>query len=157
MTNWDARWMEHAKAVAQWSKDPRRKVGCLIIDADQNQLSGGYNGFPRGIADDDRLNDRSKKLKIIVHAEVNAVAAAARNGHSVKGATAYVTHNPCCQCACLLIQSGVKRVVYTEQTGHSPEWTDDFLLAVHLLREAEIDVICCWIDSNGAYSHIHHI
>lgn len=56
MANWDERWMKQAAAVAQWSKDPRRKVGCLIIDADNNQLSGGFNGFPRGIADDGRLH-----------------------------------------------------------------------------------------------------
>jgi dCMP deaminase len=132
--------MEHAKAVAKWSKDPRRKVGCLIIDADQNQLSGGYNGFPRGIADDDRLNDRETKLKMIVHAEANAVAAAARKGHSVKGATAYVTHSLCSHCACLLIQAGIKRVVCEEQLGYSKEWEKDFLLAGVLLVEAGVEL-----------------
>lgn len=139
-TNWDARWIEHAKAIAQWSKDPRRKVGCLIIDADQNQLSGGYNGFPRGIADDDRLNDRETKLKMIIHAEANAVASAARNGNSIKGATAYVTHNPCSQCACLLVQAGIKRVVCISQHGYSSEWEKDFQWARILLAEAKVEL-----------------
>ncbi len=139
MSDWDARWMRTAETVAQWSKDPRRKVGCIVVDDDNNQLSGGYNGFPRGIADDDRLNDRDTKLKIIVHAEANAVAAAARNGHSIKGATVYVTHNPCSQCACLLIQAGIRRVVFTKQTGYSAEWSKDFQLALDLLNEAAVE------------------
>ena len=140
MTNWDARWMQAAENVAQWSKDPRRKVGCLIVDSDNNQLSGGYNGFPRGIADDHRLHDREIKLKMIVHAEANAVAAAARNGHSIEGATAYVTHNLCSQCACLLIQAGIKRVVCVEQTGYSSGWEKDFQWARVLLAEAGVDL-----------------
>lgn len=140
MSNWDDRWMSVAQMVAGWSKDPRRKVGCVIVDADNNQLSGGYNGFPRGIADDKRLEDRPLKLKITVHAEANAVAAAARNGHSIKGETAYITHNPCSQCACLLIQAGIKRVVYQIQLGHSYDWTEDFKLAINLLEEAGVKV-----------------
>ncbi len=135
MANWDQRWMQLAESVAQWSKDPRRKVGCLIVDADNNQLSGGYNGFPRGIADDERLNDRETKLKIVVHAEANAVAAAARNGHSVKGATAYVTHYVCSRCVCLLIQAGISRVVTSGQQGYSKEWEQDFALGLTLLVE----------------------
>lgn len=140
MTNWDARWMQAAENVAQWSKDPRRKVGCIIVDDDNNQLSGGYNGFPRGIADDTRLHDRDIKLKMVVHAEANAVAAAARNGHSIKGGTAYITHNPCSQCACLMIQAGIKRMVFARQTGYSAEWHKDFQLALELLGEAKIIV-----------------
>ena len=133
--------MDHAKAIAQWSKDPRRKVGCLIVDADQNQLSGGYNGFPRGIVDDDRrLNNREIKLKMIVHAEANAVAAAARNGHSINGATAYVTHNLCSQCACLLIQAGIKRVVCVEQQDYSSDWEKDFQWARVLLEETGVEL-----------------
>ena len=103
--------MDVARQLASWSKDPKRKVGCVIIDDDKNQLSGGFNGFPRGISDDERLLNKPVKLQMIVHAEANAVAAAARNGHSLKGSTAYVTSRPCCQCAALLIQAGVKRVV----------------------------------------------
>lgn len=137
---WDARWLEQTHSIAQWSHDPRRKVACLIIDSDNNQLSGGYNGFPRGIVDDERLNDRGTKLKMVVHAEANAVASAARNGHSVKGATAYINHSPCTQCACLLIQAGIKRIVYETQEGGSPKWTEDFQMALGLLSEAGIDV-----------------
>lgn len=140
MTHWDTRWLSQARGVASWSRDPRRKVGCIIVDSDNNQLSGGYNGFPRGIADDDRLNNRDLKNKIVVHAEANAIAGAARNGHSIKNATAYITHNPCTQCACLLIQAGIQRVVFEIQKGYSMDWTPDFELAVSLLKEAGVDL-----------------
>lgn len=130
--------METAQNIAEWSKDPRRKVGCVIVDDDNVQLSGGFNGFPRGIADDGRLNDRNLKNKMVIHAEANAVAAAARKGNSLMGATAYVTHNPCSQCAALFIQAGITRVVYTKQEGHSEDWVEDFRLALELLIEARV-------------------
>lgn len=137
---WDLRFLSSAREISSWSKDPRRKVGCVIIDDDYNQLSGGFNGFPRGIADDHRLDDRPVKNRMIVHAEANAVAAAARNGHSLKDATVYITHAPCPQCACLLIQAGVVRVVYSKQKDSNPEDEEDFALAVVLLKEACVHV-----------------
>ena len=99
MNGWDRKFIEMAVLVSSWSKDPSTKVGCVIADSDHAQLSEGFNGFPRGIADDERLNQREIKYRLIVHAEANAIAAAARNGHGLKGATAYVTFCPCPQCA----------------------------------------------------------
>ena len=134
---WDRKFMAQAALVASWSKDPSTKVGCTIVDSDHAQLSDGYNGFPRGIADDARLHDRAVKYRLIVHAEANAVAAAARNGHSLKGATAYVTFWPCPQCAALLIQAGVVRVV--TQSGVVPErWKTECALARSMFLEAGI-------------------
>lgn len=138
MTHWDKRFLEAAINVSDWSKDPHRRVGCIIVDDDHNQLSGGYNGFPRGIADDHRLHTKEVKLKLIVHAEANAVAAAARNGHSLKGSTTYITRPPCTQCAALLIQSGVKRVVFLTGTTLS-KWESDWKLAEALLSEAKVE------------------
>lgn len=140
MTNRDQRWMEVARLISTWSRDPRRKVGCVVVDDDDNQLSGGYNGFPRGIVDDDRLDDRNMKNLMVVHAEANAIAAAARNGHSLKGGTLYVTHNPCSQCACLIIQAGIKRVVYIMQPNVSSDWLLSFKVAIDLLTEANISI-----------------
>src|ERR1700733_10470099 len=97
---WALRFLRVAMEIASWSKDPRHKVGCVIVDDDRNQLSGGYNGFPRRVADDHRLEDsthtvaESEKLLIMIHAEANAVAAAARNGHSIKGSIVYITRPP---------------------------------------------------------------
>lgn len=138
MNNWDRKFLSAALLVASWSKDPSTQVGCVITDGDHNQLSGGFNGFPRGIADDDRLHDRETKLKLIVHAEANAVAAAARNGHALKGSTAYVTLPPCSQCAALLIQAGVYRVVFVSGTRPS-KWELDWVLAQGLMSEAGIE------------------
>lgn len=140
---WDQKFLQAAQLIATWSKDPNHKVGCVIVDDDHNQLSGGYNGFPRGVKDDDRLNAASSlldtKLRIIVHAEANAVAAAARNGHSLKGGTAYITSAPCCQCASLLIQAGVKRVVIPDSTlDPNSKWAQDMCMAITTLQEAEV-------------------
>ena len=137
MNNWDKKFLDAATLVASWSKDPSTNVGCVITDDDHNQLSGGFNGFPRGIVDDYRLTDRETKLKLIVHAEANAVAAAARNGHALKGSTAYITLPPCSQCAALLIQAGVYRVVFLSGVKPS-KWELDWELAQGLLSEAGI-------------------
>lgn len=135
---WDRRFMQIAYLTASWSKDPNTKVGCVVIDSDFNQLSGGFNGLPRGIADSpDRLANRDIKLLYIVHAEANAVAAAARNGHSLKGATCYVTRRPCCQCASLLIQAGVAVVVVPNRTDEK-RWLENVEAAERVLVEAGV-------------------
>jgi dCMP deaminase len=138
MNNWDRKFLSIAALVASWSKDPSTQVGCVITDGDHNQLAGGFNGFPRGILDDQRLRDREAKLKIIVHAEANAVSAAARNGHALKGSTVYITLPPCSQCAALLIQAGVYRVVFCAGVKPS-KWEADWILAQGLLAEAGIE------------------
>jgi len=137
MNGWDRKFIEMAVLVSSWSKDPSTKVGCVIADSDHAQLSEGFNGFPRGIADNDRLHVREMKYRLIVHAEANAIAAAARNGHSLKGATAYVTFSPCPQCAALLIQAGIVRVVTI--AGATPaHWLAECEIAQAMLREAGV-------------------
>lgn len=137
ITKWDLRFLDVAKQIATWSKDPRTKVGCVIVDVDHNQLSGGFNGFPRGIADDDRLENRDTKLRMIVHAEANAVAAAARNGHSLKNAICYCTLPPCSQCAALLIQAGV-RSVFVLTGGWEKRNVESVNVAKQLFYEAGV-------------------
>lgn len=137
---WDRRMLQAAVLTGSWSKDPSTKVGCLVIDADRNQLSGGYNGFPRGIADDDRLNDREQKYKIVVHAEANAVAAAARNGHSLKGGVLYTTAFPCSQCCALIIQAGIRHVVYLRREDFEKRWADDIRISQTMFQEVGIGV-----------------
>jgi dCMP deaminase len=138
MNNWDRKFLDVAALVASWSKDPSTRVGCVIVDDDHIQLAGGFNGFPRNILDNNRLHDRETKLKIIVHAEANAVSSAARNGHALKGSTAYITLPPCAQCASLLIQAGVYRVVFLSGVKPS-KWEVDWILAQGLLAEAGIE------------------
>ena len=71
---WDKRFLELAKHISLWSKDPSTKVGCVVVGEDREIRSTGFNGFPRGIEDDDgRLSDRSQKYPLICHAEENAI------------------------------------------------------------------------------------
>jgi dCMP deaminase len=136
MMQWNFRFMQIAKEVSTWSKHPTTKVGCIIVDDDHNQLSGGFNGLPRG-CDDSRIIDQSREQSSTVHAEANAVAAAARNGHSLLGSTAYVTQPPCSQCAALLIQAGVKQIFYTT-ADLSPKWMASFEEAKFTPHEAGV-------------------
>ena len=109
---WDLRFLELAKHISDWSKDPSTKVGCIIVGEDREIRSTGFNGFPRGIEDtDERLNDREQKYPLICHAEENAIMHAARIGVSLKGCTAYVTWPPCNRCSRSLIQAGIKKIV----------------------------------------------
>ena len=93
---WDHRFLDLATHIASWSKDPSTKVGCVVVGSDREIRSTGFNGFPRGIDDDDdRLTDRSKKYPLICHAEENAIMHAARIGMTLKDCVAYVTWPPC--------------------------------------------------------------
>jgi dCMP deaminase len=136
---WDVRFMLLAVAVSSWSKHPNWQVGCLLVDDDKNQLSSGFNGLPRRVADDWRLTESAIRRELVVHAEANAVAAAARNGHALKGATAYITLRPCCQCAALLIQAGVKRVV-AFNTEHA-RLAQNMRMAERSLEEAGVEYV----------------
>lgn len=107
MTKWDTRFIDLAKLVASWSKDPSTQVGAVIVDKDKRIVSTGFNGFPQGV--DDEATDRDIKLLRTIHAEENALLFARRD---VTGMTVYVTRPPCARCAAKLIQSGVSRVVY---------------------------------------------
>jgi dCMP deaminase len=138
---WDIRFIELAKHISLWSKDPSTKVGCVVVGEDREIRSTGFNGFPRGIDDDeDRLMDREKKYPLICHAEENAIMHAARIGVSLKNSTAYVTWPPCSRCARSLIQAGIKEVVYPN-TGEIPErWKDDFNTSNEMMKEAGLRV-----------------
>lgn len=135
---WDRRFIALAEHIAGWSKDPSTQVACVVVGPDREIRSTGYNGFPRGVADDGRLVNREDKYPIIVHAEENAVAQAARIGVSLKGCTAFLWPlPPCSKCARLLIQAGVSAVVY--QLRDIPErWRDDVQRARDLLLEAGV-------------------
>ena len=110
MIDWRQRYLLLAEHVAQWSKDPSTKVGCVLVNSDGIIVGTGYNGFPRGVKDTpERLLDRPTKYKMTIHAEVNAVLNASA---SVKGATAFCTHPPCSSCLGVLIQAGVIGVIH---------------------------------------------
>jgi len=138
---WDLRFIELADHIAQWSKDPSTKVGCVIVGEDREIRSTGFNGFPRGIDDDEeRLNNRDLKYPLICHAEENAIMHAARIGVSLKGSSAYVTWPPCSRCARSLIQAGINEVIYSAKIEIPERWTDDFNIASDMFKESGVVV-----------------
>ena len=138
---WDKRFLDLATHISTWSKDPSTKVGCVVVGEDREIRSTGFNGFPRGIKDDEeRLADREQKYPLICHAEENAIMHAARTGISLKGNTAYVTWPPCSRCTRSLIQAGVSEVVYPADINIPDRWQDDFATASAMMEEAGVKV-----------------
>lgn len=137
---WDKRYLKIAKDVAQWSKDPSRKIGAVIIGDKGQIISQGYNGFPRGIRDEQqRYDDRETKYKYVVHAEANAIYNAIHSGSNTNGSTIYVTGLPVChECAKAIIQTGIRKVVM--DTLPNDAWLQSGELAVELFREAGVEV-----------------
>jgi len=122
MADWDKRFLDLAEHVAQWSKDPRTKVGAVIVDEKKRVISVGYNGFPRGVCDDDeRYEERETKHLFVAHAERNALDNAPL---MVDDCTLYVPLVPCNECAKSIIQKGIRRVVsyVPERDGTGFNW-----------------------------------
>lgn len=133
---WDCRFLDLAAHVAKWSKDPSTKVGAVLVDPETRTILGtGYNGFPRGVRDDAvRYEDRAQKYPRIVHAEVNAILTA---NSSIRGATIYTSpFAPCNECAKMIIQAGVKRVV--SPRTDVKRWAESFSIAAEMFSEAGV-------------------
>lgn len=108
----DKRYLRMSAIWAENSYCNRRKVGAIIVK-DQMIISDGYNGTPAGF--ENICEDENGITKpYVLHAEANAITKVARSNNSSDGATLYVTASPCLECAKLIIQSGIKRVVYNE-------------------------------------------
>lgn len=136
---WHIRFLSLAMHIAQWSRDPDRKIGAVIVRPDKTIASVGFNGFPRGVEDSDtRYSDKALKRELVVHAEVNAILHAREPLH---GYTLYVWPVlPCARCAAAIIQSGIARVVYVPLKQGS-NWATTGEIAATMLREANIEVI----------------
>ena len=130
---WDERFLGLAQHVATWSKDPRTKVGAVLVNETKQVLSVGYNGFPRGVFDLlTRYDDRQTKLMFVAHAERNALDNCFAD---TRGSTLYVTLPPCNECVKSIIQKGVKRIV-TLTSDARPQDNSD--VAMTMLAEAGI-------------------
>lgn len=139
MNKWNQRYLDIAKEVSTWSKDPSRRIGAVIVGDKGQIISQGYNGFPRGIEDYEyRYENREIKYKYVVHAEANAIYNAIHNGANTDGAIMYVTGLPVChECAKAIIQVGIKKVVM--DTEESPRWDESSKLALEMFREAGLE------------------
>ena len=126
--------MDMAELISSWSKDPSTQVGAVVVDEDRRIVSLGYNGFPFGISDDKRLDNREIKYKMIVHAECNALLFCSE---PPVGCTIYTyPFMPCPKCAGMIIQTGITRVVSYQ--SHNDRWEDDFAISRGMFKEAGI-------------------
>jgi len=108
----DKRYLRMARIWAENSYCQRRKVGALLVK-DQMIISDGYNGTPAGFENVCEYENGVTK-PYVLHAEANAITKVARIGNSSEGSTLYITASPCLECSKLIIQAGIKRVVYND-------------------------------------------
>lgn len=127
----DTRYLKMAKIWAENSYCKRRQVGALLVK-DKMIISDGYNGTPSGFENEcEDENNISKPY--VLHAEANAITKVAKSNNNSDGATLYITSSPCIECSKLIIQAGIKRVIYCE-LYRSEE-------GIQLLKRAGIDVV----------------
>ena len=131
VNKWDGRFMEMAYLIASWAScyKENRKIGCVIVK-NKRIMTTGYNGAPReklGIP-----SGTKQEICYATHAEQNAIIQAARLGVSIDGATLYCTHQPCSLCTRMIINAGIRRVVYEQG------YPDDFSL--QLFHDAQIPI-----------------
>ena len=124
----DKRYLRMARIWAENSYCKRRQVGALVVK-DQRIISDGYNGTPSGF--DNVCEENNVSFPYVLHAEANAITKLARSHNNSEGSTLYVTASPCMECAKLIIQAGIKRVIYGENYR-----LDD---GIKLLKRAGID------------------
>lgn len=139
---WHNRFLMLAEHIAEWSKDPRRKVGAVIVDANNRIVSVGYNGFPTGVDDSQMWRyERPQKYLYMEHAERNAVYNAHLTSASPIGGTIYTTFMTCADCARAIIQCGIKNV-HTWEDGYdkSSVWYESFNAAFTMFNEADVKV-----------------
>ncbi|MDP1637147.1 MAG: dCMP deaminase family protein [Candidatus Nitrotoga sp.] len=141
VAKWDQRFIELSKYVSEWSKDPKARVGAVIVSQRGGSMTLGYNGFPMGVEDSaERLDDPQVKLELIVHAEQNALIAA---GDKANGATIYVWGKPvCARCAGAIIQAGIKRVVAMspDTVDKQSKWYKTGKFSIEMFEEADVKV-----------------
>lgn len=141
---WDEYFIDIANVVRKKSKDPNTQVGAIIVGRDNQIVSTGFNGFPRGIDEGDATRwERPVKYQFVEHAERNAIYNAARTGVSLIGCTLYLAGmgpptSPCTECAKAIIQSGITCVVGKACKALPETWVADLDFAQMLLEEADV-------------------
>lgn len=138
---WDQLFMEKVYLIAKKSKDPRTKIGAVLVKNNVAILEG-FNGFPRKVKDyRSRYEDREIKYKLVVHAEANSVFVAAKLGISIDGATCYTQGMPCNECCKALLQGGIKEIViHSRWPSMGPKWEEAAKWSELMCDEAGIKV-----------------
>lgn len=144
--NWDEYFINIMETVASKSKDPRTKVGAVVVGPNNEIRSTGFNGFPIGVKDTiERYSNRELKYKYVSHADANCIYFAARNGVKLEGCRMYLPWYPCTDCTKAIIQSGIKEVVldgknWEEKTEHWKDWKESMDISVSMLAEANVNL-----------------
>lgn len=135
--SWAKYFKDLAEKTASRSKDPSTQVGAVLVDTDKNIVATGYNGFPSGITETPERWERPGKYDLVIHAECNAIARAAKRGVKTDGCILFVTHFPCLNCAKTIIAAGIQEVAFGQTVKG---WDEDHKKAYALMREAKIEV-----------------
>ena len=138
---WDLRFLDLARLISFWSKDPSTKVGVLAVGFRRRILAQAYNGFPSGANDsEERYNNRELKYDMIIHGEKNLIYNASRIGVSLEGSVVYVYGMfPCPECVKGLAQVGVVRIVFMVGfSKNTPVWEEKFGLSKAIMKELGI-------------------
>lgn len=136
---WHKRFMELAILISTWSKDPTRCVGAVIVDTNNRIISTGFNGFPKGVMDDDPTRyTRPNKYYYTEHAELNAILFAKQD---LSGYTIYSNFFPCVNCTRSIIQSNIKRVVSSKPDYTHHKYGEEWKICRGMLIEADVQII----------------
>jgi len=137
-----SKYMKLAELQAElFSKDPSRKVAALVIDDRFTIRSTGFNGLPRGFEETYARWSKPKKYDYVIHAEANAVCSAARNGARLDGCTLVSTLFPCNECAKLIIQSGITKIVTKKPVEEYSSWLGSFEKSMEMFDECGIEIV----------------
>lgn len=144
--DWNEYFFSMLEPIAQKSKDTNTKIGCIIVAKDNSVRAIGFNGFPRKVNDQIQQHperfQRPEKYAWTVHAEANAVCAAAKVGVPLEGCRIYLNWLPCCACAGLIIQAGIGEVYISHHNAEDiiqfPQFRFD--VSLQMFREAEVKV-----------------
>ena len=145
--SFEERFMREVYLVANLSKDPRTRIGAVIVK-DNDVISTGFNGFCRGVLDlEERYGDRETKYKFICHAEHNSILNAARKGISTLGSRLYTNGISCSECSKAVIQAGIKTIICHKQwpnLTYSENWVKSIELTKIMFEEAGVEIQ--WFD-----------
>jgi dCMP deaminase len=139
---WDLRFLEMAKLVSTWSKDPSTKAGAVIVRWDYTVVSVGFNGFPKQMEDKEEwLSNREEKYSRVVHCEVNALIHART---SVEGCTLFTYPFACCdRCLVQMAQAGINRFVFPQPTEDAlARWASAFVKTKSYMTDMHLD----WVE-----------
>lgn len=134
--------LELSERFSNFSKDPTTKVGAIICDKNYRVLSSGYNGLASNYPDDYSNITREEKHLISIHAEVNAILNAAKNGVNLSNSTIYASEHPCANCTAAIVNAGITRIVLREKTNLSlSTWGKSLEMSQKIIDSCNIELV----------------